>query len=421
MSSRATTVAAIAGAIVIVAVLSLFALRSERAGLAPGISATPIASASPAVATASATATTASSPATTPSPTASPSATAAGADRYGYVFATQEGRISVRRERDAAPPSMQGATSPAPGPAVFELAGILPTVSVDGRRLAYWRTTPDVGATDLRVLDVADPTSDRSVLTLSGQTIGGDVVWSNDGQGLLVATYSRERVSGGGTESCPAQSGLLLLDLATTPPATRSAGSGGCALIPVAWDRPGQIAAAVVTGPGGYATEYVTWSGRAATSVARTPMPRPLVLADRVRASADAKRVLAIEDSLTALRVWPIEDVTRADTVRHPLRIQSAFWRGPANPLEVIWTVGNRVEMFRYGTESSTVLYTSAANVAAVAARPDGSAVLVNDIGAGPPPPTTRLLVVDIGTRQATEIATTVGGVHPLFRGVLLR
>lgn len=57
-------------------------------------------------------------------------------------------RIVVRRERDATP--------------VFELAGVGPTVSMDGKRLAYWRTTTNVGdtnlpnavATDLRVLAV---------------------------------------------------------------------------------------------------------------------------------------------------------------------------------------------------------------------------------------------------------------------------
>ncbi len=415
MTRRAATTIAAIVVVVVVAVLSLYALRTVRSG--PG-SAEPVATASATLAAATATA----SATATPAVAGSPSPTAAAGDRYGYVFSTQEGRIFVRRERDAAPVSMQGATSPTPGPAVFELEGISPTVSSDGKRLAYWRTTPNVGATDLRVLDVANPASDRSALTLTGQTIGAAVVWSNDGQGLLVATRSREGV---GPFGAPAQYDLLMLDLTSTPPGTRTAAAqvtGGRVYLPVAWDRPGQVAAAVVTGEGGYATEYVTWSGRAASPFARAPIPRPLVLADRVQASADAKLVLALEDNLTNLRVWPIEDITKAETISHPSRILSAFWRpGPTAPYEVIWTVGSRVELFRYRTDSLTVLYTSTGNVAAVAVRPDGSGVLITESSGGPPPPTTRLLVVDVATRQTTDLSTTVGSVHPLSRGVLLR
>lgn len=118
-------------------------------------------------------------PTPTPEVAASPSPTAVvAADRYGYVLtstSTDQQRIIVRRERDDA--------------SVFELAGGSPAVSIDGKHLAYWRTTANVGPTDLRVFDLADPTTDRTVFTLTGQTLGGTVVWSNDGQGLLVATY----------------------------------------------------------------------------------------------------------------------------------------------------------------------------------------------------------------------------------------
>lgn len=399
---------AIAAAVVVVAVLSLYALRAERPGPAPGALPTP-------TATVTVTPTATSGAVASPSPT-----TAAATDRYGYVFTAQEERIVVRRERDAAPASMQGATSPIPGPPVFELTGVSPAVSPDGKRLAYWRTTRNVGATDLRVLDVADPSSDRSVLTLSGQTVGGGVVWSNDGQGLLVVTQSRE-MSG----HCFAQSTVVMLDLATRPPATRSAteqGSSACVYLPVAWDRPGQVAAAVTTGPGGAATEYVTWNGNAANPFSRAPVPRE-VLAGDVQASADAKLVLGLDRKANTLRVWPLLDITKADEVRHPLRIASAIWRpGATAPYEVIWTVGFRIDLFRYRTDSSTTLYTSTElDVGLAAVRPDGSGVLITQSNGGPPPPTTRLLVVDVATRQTTDISTTVGGVHPLSRGVLLR
>lgn len=247
MTRRVAIAVGIAAAVLIVAVLSPYGVRSERPGPAPGGS--PTSTASPTLAaatpTATVTATATSAAAASPSPTA-----AAATDRYGYVALMGPDQIVVRRERDNAP--------------LFELVGASAAVSLDGKRLAYWRTTPNVGATDLRVIDVADPRSDRSVFTLTGQTVGGGVVWSNDGQGLLVVTQSREMFG-----HCFAQSTVVMLDLATTPPTTRSAteqGSSACVYLPLAWDRPGQVAAAVVTGPGGVATEYVTWNGNAAPS-----------------------------------------------------------------------------------------------------------------------------------------------------------
>ncbi len=417
--NRSLVVAGLAGigAVVIVAVLSLYVLPAERRGPAPGALPTPTA---------------------TPAAAASPSPTTAAADRFGYVFfmagfnENSEQRIVVRRERDAAP--------------VFELAGIGPAVSADGKRLAYWRTTPNTGdangpntiPTDLRVLDVANPTSDRSVLTLSDQSLGGEVVWSNDGQGLLVVTYSRARTSG--LESCPLESAFFMLDLTTTPPATRSAGSGACSLRPLAWDRPGQVAAAIVWGPGGYATEYVTWNGNAASPFARMPVPnepgeartRTLLIAGWVQASADGKLVMGLESSRNVLRVWPILDITKAQLVRNSaVMVSGPIWRpGATAPYEMIWGVDQKVDLVTYPTATATTLYTSTGNAGPVAVRPDGSGVLLTEFSlAGatqppPPPPTTatRLVFVDVATRQATDVVSPLtNGVSVLSRGVLLR
>src|SRR5206468_3577495 len=73
----------------------------------------------------------------TPAPTASVSPTptaSAPTMAYGYVELT-DGRITVRRERDAS--------------IVFDITGVRggSAVSADGKRLAYWRATPNVGAT----------------------------------------------------------------------------------------------------------------------------------------------------------------------------------------------------------------------------------------------------------------------------------
>jgi hypothetical protein len=375
---------------------------------------------------------TSTTPTSSPTPAASvapsPSPTAAAGDRYGYIFNTPRDRIVVRRERDAAP--------------VFELAGVGPAVSADGKRLAYWRTTLNVsalsdampGGMDLRVLEVANPTSDRSVFTVSAQTLGGEVVWSNDGQGLLVATYSREIIGG-----FPAQYDVLMLDLTSTPPSTRTAAAPvpqGSVYHPVAWDRPGQVAAAFVTGAGGgFATEYVTWNGNAASPFARASLRGGSVSS----ASADAKLVLGFTldaNGVAQRRVWPIGDMSKAEAVPSPgLDWGPSSWRpGPTAPYELIWTVGARADQVRslelvpYGTVSSTTLYTAAGGgqrMAFVSVRPDGSGVLISEetsrLNADPPTPSTRLLVVDVATRQVTEIWTTTGYVKFLPRGVVLR
>lgn len=414
-------------AILLVTALSVFVLRPTPSG-------TPVPPPGAALPAATTPGPTATVPSSNASPTATGTAPAASAsagpapvpdDRYGYVFVGQEGSISVRRERDPIPMSMQGATSPSPGPAAFELRGLYPAVSSDGRRIAYWRTTNDI-ATDLRVLEVADLRSDRSVLTVTARR-GGALAWSNDGQGLLVATCGLQGV---GPFGAPSECDLETVDLTTTPASARRAAErlgGGRVFLPIGWDRAAQVAAAVVTGEGGYATEYVTWRGRAATPFASVQMPRPLVIADRVRASPDAKLVLALEDSLTGVRVWPLEDVTKAESITHPSRILAAFWRpGAAAPYEVIWVVGDRIELVAHApgrprVEPPTVLYTGTGSLGVTGIRPDGSAMLIADSSGGPPPPSTGVFLVHAGTRQAVKLATTTGSVHALPYGVLLR
>lgn len=366
--------------------------------------------------------------------TASP--TAAAADRFGYVFFTasfnenQEQHIVVRRERDAA--------------SVFELTGIAPVVSADGKRLAYWRTTPDVGRppwpNDLRVLDVANPSSDRSVLMLPAQSLGREVVWSNDGQGLLVTTRSREGV---GPFGAPASYDLFMLDLTNSPPSTKSAApslSLGFEYRPVAWDRPGQIAAAVVTGEGGYASDYVTWNGNAANPFARTPIPEePGVpypggrfIAGWIQGSDDAKLVMGVQSSRNVARVWPILDITKAEYVRRSAQF-AAFWRpGPSAPYGMFISENQKIDLVTYPATVATTLYTTSGTAGVAAVRPDGSGMLLTAFtfappGATMPPPppsttATRLVLVDVATRQAVDVASPMTlGVRLHGRGVLLR
>lgn len=208
-----------------------------------------------------------------------------------------------------------------------------------------------------------------------------------------------------------------MLDLATTPASPRPAAtqlSSGRVYRPVAWDRPGKVAAAVASGEGGLVTEYVTWNGNAASPFGRASVP-PVVIAFRVEASGDARLVMGPEATGNVLRVWPILDIGKAEQVRSAARISSAAWRpGPTAPYEVIWSVGRKVELFRYQTDFSMTLYTGSEDVAGVAVRPDGSGVLVMHTSG-------RLLVVNVLTQQTTDTSTVVEGLPPLPRGVVLR
>jgi hypothetical protein len=356
----------------------------------------------------------------TPSPVTATSTPSPGPAReYGYVFTVQPVqpctsgcRIVVRREDD--------------GSTIFELDGVLPAVSPDGRQLAYWRTTPDVGPTDLRVLDITDLRSDRSVFTVSAQTVGGPVVWAAGYPGLLVITESVERSGGAGGSHCPVSSTLVTVDLTVTPPTTRSAAGrpSACVHIPLAWDPHNSFAAVIGMGPGGYATEYLVWDPRSSV-VSSAQIPPGLLLAGSARASTDGLEVAALEDSLTVVRVWPTRDITKAERYTQAARVAGLFWR-PAfvDYYEILWSTGQRIEALRHPPGTVSPLFTTAAG--AVAIRPDGSGLLLAE-GTGPSAgvPSTKLIVLDLATRQTAEmmiISGPFGASHAVIsRGVILR
>ena len=411
-SPRPLTLAAIAAGLAATVLLALWIgpTLGERRAATPTPTATlpgVVTSATPVV------------PSPTPSvggATAMPSASPAR--EYGYVFTDQPVqpctsgcRIVVRRERD--------------GSTAFEVDGVLPAVSPDGRRLAYWRTTPNVGPTDLRVLDIADPRTDRSVLSVTGRTIGGPVVWAAGYPGLLVVTESAERTGGVGGAHCAVGSTLMTVDLTVTPPATRSAAgrSSACVHLPLAWDPANSIAAVIGMGPGGYATEYLTWDPRT-TTVSSAEVPR-LLLAGSVQASTDGLAVAALEDSLSVVRVWPVRDVAKAERFTQPARIGGLFWRPAfAAHYEIVWSTGQRIETFRYPPGTAAPLITTAAGPVAI--RPDGSGVLLAEVtGPSAGAPSAKLIVLDLATLRMAEmmgISGPFGASHAVIpRGVILR
>jgi hypothetical protein len=404
-SARLPVVLGLTAVAVLLAIVVAASIRSATGGSAVA-SPTP----SPSAAGAASTSPT-STPASSASAAASPSASVTAAKGNGYVTVSETDKIAVRRERDAS--------------VVFELAGRNSAVSTDGRRIAYWRVTSGVGATDLNVVDAADPSSDRSVYHVPSGFLGGSVVWSNDGLGLLITTYSLETVgSPGGPpgSGTPAQYLLLMVDLATTPatatPAAEPA-TKGFVYVPVGWDRPGRIATGVITGEGGFTRDYVIWNGNSADRMSKVPLGATL-LAFGVQASPDAKLVLGWELSQTpSMRVWPIDDPSRARTIAASGLFSRPFWRTSS---EFVWTIGRQVQLVRVADGSATTVYTGPSEQAvAVAARADGSALVVEQ-RSGPPGGTVGYFVVDLTTRQAAEMWSRPGPGSALFtpRGVII-
>jgi hypothetical protein len=334
-----------------------------------------------------------------PSPTATPSPTI-DPTRYGFVSGVN-GRIVVRQERSA--------------DAVLTIAGDLPSVSHDGKRIAFWRIGAQGGnPPQLRIAELPGG-AERLVLTIPSGSLGGEIVWASDDSGLLYEVHSAEYFPGPG--GGPRSTRLESLDLAVAAPQPTTHAeltlSDGRVIVPIAWDNAGRSASALTTGEGGMASEYITWDrapGVTQNVVRRTRFPWSVV-AHSVRAAHDAKRILAIDAGANELRVWPIADIARADTVAGAGgRVVDASWRSGV-PADIAWVVDQTVSVFTYQTGSVRVIHRGQSFVLIEGWRSDGSGLAIHEQGRGP-------LLVDIATPQTTALPEAGA---KLAGGVLLR
>jgi hypothetical protein len=370
-------------------------LRIAAAGLALAACLAPTVtpSPSPTPTGAAPTVSAAPSPTATPSPTIDPT-------RYGLVYGGN-GRITVRPERSA--------------DAALEIAGDLPSVSHDGKRIAFWRMGPQGGnPPQLRIAELPGG-AERLVLAIPSGTLGGEIVWASDDSGLLYEVHSAEYLPGAG--GGPRFSRLESLDLAVAAPQPVTHADltlrNGPVIMPIAWDNAGRIASALTTGEGGMSGEYITWDrapGVTQNVVRRTQFPWSVV-ADSVRASHDAKRILAIDVGTNELNVWPIADIARADTVAGAGgRVVDASWRSGV-PADIAWVVDQTVGVFTYQTGSVRVIYRGQTLVLVQGWRSDGSGLAIHEQSRG-------ALLVDVATSQATALPEAGA---KLAGGVLLR
>jgi hypothetical protein len=226
------------------------------------------------------------------------SASAFGPDaRYGIVVAQRgpQGNMElvIRSEADARPIVTLGSFA-----AVPSVAGRTLAVSPDGRRLAYW--TDNIRGSERNSVELWDAANPNRTTTLfrspTGET-GTGVVWSSDGEGLLLSFVSLARQPTTNPPPPPdgtAETALRSFEIAsrnlTQVFRAKRAGLEG-SVAPLAWNRQNKTIGAVELGGGGFATASLLIRDG---DVSRTVVDRALSSMRALAESSDAMWAVAI-------------------------------------------------------------------------------------------------------------------------------
>jgi hypothetical protein len=242
-------------------------------------------------------------PSALPSAAATPGATATPAaggaiynDSFGFIVLGGDGPPHAAIYKEGSDTQVGGITVGAQALAV----------SADGKQIAYWSLA--ASGSELKVYTVGDA-SDRALVTLGSGQRGGGVAWSSDGQALLYSTESGNAGVGGG----PNTGTLNIWELAAsgrhgTTIDTQT--NTGWLYRPIAWDRTTNLAAAQLTGEGGFMGKYETVRINPDNSFSVTSVDTTgrTMLMSSIRASSDAKYVLGVTLSSGDINWWPIDN-----------------------------------------------------------------------------------------------------------------
>jgi hypothetical protein len=308
-------------------------------------------------------------------------------DRFGFVWVEEPmGLLRVRPEAGGT-----GSTIVA-RPYGFNDCGC--KVSPDGTLIAYWinRATPE--NVDLRVVDLYRPTESTTIYTApSGQRISG-VAWASDGAGILLAV---EPVSPPGSPpGNPPGAALLAIDLEGGPARTLDTVAG--VYVPLGWDRTAGIAAAALSGEGGYMTGYLTVRTTGDPAPKRTAV-RENILVMSVAVSNDQRYALGVffeqGQADGTVRWWRLADfapTTGGPMVSAPL---GAEWR--PGTAEIGWIEGDSLQLLDVESGRGRAAGTFPSTGFALGAfRHDGSAVAAtSDSGA---------VLLEIATGRSEEV-----------------
>ena len=369
----------IAGAVVVTAAVLFLVLR-------PPDRTAPVASptASASVAVSSPTASPSASPCLGPCGPTGPASAAPGAifnDDFGFIV-VRSGNATIRKE----------SSDEFSGP-LFNAQAF--AVSPDGKRIAYFKRGPGQNGegAELRVFSAGSNSTEQTLVTLGAEQRGGGIAWSSDGAGLVYSTETGSFGIGGGTN----RSSLNIYELDAagrhgTPIDQQN--NTGWLYRPVAWDRSANVAAAALTGDGGFMGFYVTVRLNADSSfnVQRAEAKPGGMVPGSVRASGDAKLVLGVDSTSGDLKWWPLADF--AATKSQPgAGKRGALWRPGTH--EIGFMSGDQFwlgDVDRAGALGLCCTAFSGAPTDArlLAFRADGSAVVLVGLVAPPGSPTVR-------------------------------
>ena len=360
-----------AAAVAVIAIVIVIGLRSPEQ-TASTASPSPSSTASaPASATSSASAT-ASTAASAPAGSTGPGATAGGPgnsavynDDFGFLVLDPGISGAIRKESSDARLGSTDGTSFA--------------VSPDGRQVAYWTTGSNQ---QLRLFNAGDPSKPQTLVSLSTIEHGVGIAWSGDGSGLL---YS---VATGGGFGQVDTAALRTFDLrGTSPPYSTVFGSTepGKILQPIGWDRAANLAAAGVTGDGGFMMEYLVVSTATPQVAPKRSAVSGRMTMSSVRASSDAKLVLGIDVDSSAVKFWPLADMSATKTAFGTGKT-GALWQPGTHAIGAIAADSSFVLYQADDGSASTPFRGAKANSFVRTFRADGSAVVLVVVNAGTAP-----------------------------------
>lgn len=370
-------VSALALSVIALVVVGVIA---DRRSAVPEPSATPLDARSPTA-----------SPAPT-APTSTPTAAGVLSDRFGFLWIPRRDAAGLNVQPET---GQGGFVIPTQG---WRFSACGCAASPDGTRVAYWAGSSP-GTIELRVVDVASPGLATAIYRPPAEQRGTALAWSSDGAGIVFS------LEGWPTPGGPvgAVSSTALLVIEATGGAARTLATNDAVYVPLAWDRVSGVAAAGLTGDGGYMTAYLTARTAGDPAPRRTAMPEPILMGS-VRVSADQRYVLGwfFAGQAGTLRWWKLADAG-AMVTGPKLEVQPT-WRPRSN--QIGWVVNQTLQLMdvERGVMSSAAL--PPGSYLTLAFRVDGSAVAATS--------GTSYVLLDIASGRSAALSVDgyiVGGV----------
>ncbi len=300
---------------------------------------------------------------------------------YGIVVAQRGSQadleLVIRSETDARPIVTLGSFAVTPS-----VAGRTLAVSPDGRRLAYW--TDNHGGrrgNSIQLWDAATPNRTTTLLRSPSGETGTGVLWSSDGEGLLLSFVSLAQQPVTNPPPPPddtAETVLRTLEIAsgdlTQVYRVKRGGLEG-SVAPLAWDREQKTIGAVEVGGGGFAIASLLIRDG---DVSRTVVDGALSSVRSVAGSPDAMRVVAVAGN-SRIVSWSINNPGHV-TELQPLGASVHFGWLPGSTRAIVRQAAGvqDAKLFLWDVATDDRTEVGSSRYLAVP-RADGSALYVTD------------------------------------------